>query len=242
MWELYDRLIEETDDKVLVDHIHMGESWTIIHAGPYCGVAVTVNEQNLPIPPFDHFIGKSLRKVAALCKSWDFLEATIGTAAINAYHNHKDIAFNHDKMVVTQNGFTDYAAATKNKKVAVIGHFYNLETFLTNAAKVSILERKVWPGDYPDSACEYLLPEQDFVFITGSAFINKTLPRLLQLSANATSIILGPSTPMSPILFDYGANELSGILPEYLSSDMTLQIGTGEIRIPRKGQRVRLTK
>ena len=37
---------------------------------------------------------------------------------------------------------------------------------------------QLW-DDFLDSACEYILPEQDFVFITGMTLTNKTLPRLL---------------------------------------------------------------
>lgn len=134
-------------------------------------------------------------------------------------------------MSFTQNAFSDYALAVQNKKAAVIGHFFNLEKFLTNAASVSVLERKPWPGDFPDSACEYILPEQDFVFITGSAFINKTLPRLLQLSGKSRAIVLGPSTPMSPVLFKFGADELSGLSPDYLPVSKADEVGAGNVKM-----------
>ncbi|MCB6994191.1 DUF364 domain-containing protein [bacterium 210820-DFI.6.37] len=242
MWKLYDQLIEQVPDTVRVDHIHVGPVWTLVHAGPYCGFAVTVNEQELPIPSFQRLIGTDLRWVASLCKSWDFLEASVGTAALNAYHNSPRTALSIEGMRCTKNAFTDYAEAVKNKKAAIIGHFFNLEKFLTQAACISVLERKPWPGDYPDSACEYLLPEQDFVFITGSAFINKTLPRLLQLSESCQTIVLGPSTPMSPILFDYGADELSGLSPDYLEPEKAEIAGRGNVKMTTYGRRVRLQR
>lgn len=240
MWQLYDRLIDAVPENIPVDHIHAGPTWTIVHAGPYCGFAVTVNEQEAEIPCFSHLIGKDLRSAAALCKSWDFLEASVGTAALNAYHNSPAVALSVPGMTCTKNAFTDYASAVKDKKAAVIGHFFHLEKFLTEAACVSVLERRPWPGDYPDSACEYILPGQDYVFITGSAFINKTLPRLLQLCRDARAVVLGPSTPMSPLLFDYGADELSGLLPDYLPLDKVPEVGAGNVKISQYGQRVRL--
>ena len=36
------------------------------------------------------------------------------------------------------------------------------------------------------------------------------MPRLLELSANAVTVIVGPSVQMHPCLFDYGADGLSG--------------------------------
>ena len=201
-WELYDRLIEQVPSDIKIDWVHMGKTWTVVHAGPYCGLAVTINEQDLVLPSWKKLIGTDLQSAAELC----------------------------------------YTASVRQKKAAIIGHFYNLEKFLTGAASISVLERKPWPGDYPDSACEYLLPQQDFVFITGSAFVNKTLPRLLQLSSAARAIVLGPSTPMSPTLFDYGADELSGLAPDILTPEQAELVSEGNIKMSSYGTRVRLRR
>lgn len=241
-WKLYDQLIEQIPPHIKIDWVHMGSTWTIVHAGPFCGVAATVNEQDLTLPSYSVLSGTDLQSVASLCKSWNFLDASVGTAALNAYYNSTRIAYSFPGTRCTENAFTDYSLAVENKKAAIIGHFFNLEKFLTKAESVSVLERRPCPGDYPDSACEYLLPEQDFVFITGSAFINKTLPRLLELSSGCRSIILGPSTPMSPILFDYGADELSGLLPNCLNPEQAVLAGAGNQKMSSFGTRVRLRK
>jgi uncharacterized protein (DUF4213/DUF364 family) len=56
-----------------------------------------------------------------------------------------------------------------------------------------------------------LIPQADIVAITSSALINHTLDGLLSLCPQqATVMLLGPSTPLSPILFDFGANIISG--------------------------------
>jgi uncharacterized protein (DUF4213/DUF364 family) len=221
MWELYNRLIDNIPADITVDNITVGLTWTAVSAEQYCGTAMTVYEQK------DFFIddslgsrrGQPLRYLASLSKSWDFTEASIGVAAINAYYNNRETwkraAYGGEtpwKIVGSESAFDGYAHAVKGKRVAVVGHFRQLEKHLTEARKVSVLERKPTGDDYPDSACEYLLPEQDFVFITGSALVNKTLPRLLELSKGANVILVGPSTPMTSILFEYGVKEMSGFL------------------------------
>ena len=55
----------------------------------------------------------------------------------------------------------------------------SIEELIAPLCRLSILERDPVLGDYPDSACEYILPEQDYVFITGMTLVNKTLPHLL---------------------------------------------------------------
>ena len=51
------------------------------------------------------------------------------------------------------------------------------------------------------------------VIITGSALINKSLERLLELSrsAKAYTVVLGPSTCVNKVLLDYGADLLGGV-------------------------------
>jgi uncharacterized protein (DUF4213/DUF364 family) len=56
-----------------------------------------------------------------------------------------------------------------------------------------------------------LLPQADVVAITSSALINHSLDRLLGLAASGALVtLLGPSTPLSPLLFDYGISILAG--------------------------------
>jgi len=77
---------------------------------------------------------------------------------------------------------------------------------------VYIIERVPKAGDYPDAACDWILPRCDLVIITGSSLINKTLPHLLSLCEDATTILTGPSVPMCPALLDFGIDRLAGMV------------------------------
>ncbi|WP_418550405.1 Rossmann-like domain-containing protein, partial [Hungatella sp.] len=59
---------------------------------------------------------------------------------------------------------------------------------------------------------EYILPDMDYIYITGFTLVNKTLPRLLELGKNARVVLVGPSVPMAPVLFEFGVRELAGTL------------------------------
>lgn len=59
------------------------------------------------------------------------------------------------------------------------------------------------------------MPECDYVFISGSAFVNKTAPRLLELSRDSFNVLVGPSTPLAPLLLeDYGVSMVTGMVSE----------------------------
>ena len=66
-------------------------------------------------------------------------------------------------------------------------------------------------GELPSFAAEEVIPESDLLILTGTSLINKSMERLLELGRNATTIVLGPSTPMSDVLFDFGASVIAGI-------------------------------
>ncbi len=222
-WEIYDRLIAGIPASLQVEEYFVGHIWTVVKAGGSCGVALTVRQRAGKKHPPVPVAGRPLREAAQLVKSWDFIEASIGMAAINAYYNAPErirglglLEEDESKEGRTkENAFTIFGPEIAGRKAAVIGHFPNIEKTLAPICDLSVLEREPRAGDYPDSACEYILEEQEFVFITGMTFTNKTLPRLLELiRPEAQVCLVGPSVPLSDILFSYGVTCLSGFSAE----------------------------
>ena len=74
-----------------------------------------------------------------------------------------------------------------------------------------MIEKNPQEGDLPEAEAETYIPQADVVGITGTAFTNHTIEDLLKLCASrAYVVILGDTTPLSPILFDYGVDAISG--------------------------------
>ena len=134
-------------------------------------------------------------------------------AAINAFYNApervQEWLGRPLEGLRSSGAFTSSLDEIAGKKVAVIGHFPGLEK-ARERCELAILERDPQEGDLPDFAAEYVLPQQDYVFITGTALTNKTLPRLLALCAGATVALVGPSVPLVPWWFDSGVDVLAG--------------------------------
>lgn len=217
MWQIYDDLVNEIPNDLTVLECMVGASWTLVRSERGLGIVKTIRggKQGSKL---SNIAGMQLKKLAAYSKSWSMLEASLGMAAINSAFNNSsqvmDITGNQiDKSNDPEkyNAFKILEPNMKDKKVAVIGHFPGIDK-LNEICELSILERDPQPGDYPDFACEYLLPEQDFVFITGTAFTNKTMPRLLQLSKKADIVLVGPSVPISKILFNYGVKLIASFV------------------------------
>ena len=217
-WELYDALIESIPTEPVVEDCIIGLNWTFLRAGEYAGIAMTFQSSSATGLSDGPYIGRRLRDVAAGLRSWDMLRASVGLAAVNAWFNapEKMAALGLAQTAedcragAGESIFSEPLENLLGKKVAVIGHFPYIERQLGGKCELSVLEREPEGRDYLDSACEYLLPEQDFVFITGMTLTNKTLPRLLTLSENAKTTLVGPSSPITPLLFRFGVDAIAG--------------------------------
>lgn len=213
-WEIYDRLIDQIDPSVKVTASGRFGKWAFIEnsesgAGMAFHMPVESIARRLPTDPS----GMSLREVAAYAKSWNFAEAALGMAAVNSWYalpsRAEAAGFVPCQVNNWQNLFAPWSVEVAGKRVAVIGHFPFAAAALSAASELFIFERNVLDGDLPDTAAEYVLPTCDYVFITGSAFVNKTMPRLLELSRGAQTIIVGPSAPAATLLAEYGMNSLT---------------------------------
>jgi hypothetical protein len=99
----------------------------------------------------------------------------------------------------------------RGKNVALVGHFPFVPRLRLAAGQLWVLEQHPIKDDFPAEAAADLLPRADVVAITGSALVNHTLDALLALCPPKASVmLLGPSTPLSPVLFDYGIDMISG--------------------------------
>lgn len=217
MWEIYDELINAIPEDIIVTDYYVGHNWTMVKTKASVGVSMTVHNECRPKMHNTDIIGEKLSTIARCAKSWNFKEASLGVAAINAYYNSpkraEEFALLSNKVGhKDKDAFLTYQEEVKGKKVAVIGHFPFLEERFMPICDLSILEKSPREGDYPDSSCEYILCEMDYVFITGVTLINKTLPRLLQICKNVKVVLVGPSVPIASEIFNRGVYDISGFV------------------------------
>ena len=208
---LYDLLINGIDTDAVVTNTLMGECWTAIETEKDFGMAMTTPVDTAPRMLNRDHIGMPLAQLAQAAKSWNLTEAGFGMAAINAFYNTPAKLEQLGAYEPFDNYCTD-GVDLKDKRVGVIGHLNMPSSVYEQAKEVRILERNPRPGDYPDSACDFLLPQCDVVIMTASTLVNKTLPHLLDLCKNAYTILAGPSCPMCPGLLELGIDRIAGLV------------------------------
>jgi uncharacterized protein (DUF4213/DUF364 family) len=189
-----------------VREIHVCAHWTAV-LSKHCGLASTLKEEGHPhkgVRDVGHLVEKSAFELALYSRSENLLEASIGMAAINSL-----IDIDESKCVEA-NAYEILLERGRGKNVAVVGHFPFLSMLRESVRNLWIIEKRPLEGDLPEEAAEEILPQCDVVGITGTTFINHTLEDLLTHCEKSFIALIGPTTPLTPILFDYGIDVISG--------------------------------
>jgi hypothetical protein len=181
--------------------------------GIRCGLAATLANPEFEHPhqPAVHCAGHlqemDCTELAALVESTSYTETSIGLAAINALLPRKP------ELWVDLNAEDYLIQNCAGKNVAIIGHFPFINRLKPHVKNLWVLELNPRDGDLPAQAAPEFVPQADFVAITGTTLINKTFDGLIPLCRpGATVVMLGPSTPLSPILFDFGISIVSSTI------------------------------
>lgn len=204
---LEDILLTIKDD-LPVNNVLIGAHWTAV-LSVHCGLASTLCE---PPPHHDNQVRdvgllhkKNVRELTHSVLSDRLLEASVGLAAINS------IIDVDEGQCESINAFDIIAEKGKNKNIGIIGHFPFIPKLKREAQQLWVFEKRLQQGDLPESEIEKLLPECDVIAISATTLINHTFENILKLCrTDAFKVMLGASTPMLPLLFDYGLDVLSG--------------------------------
>ncbi|MDR2359922.1 MAG: DUF364 domain-containing protein, partial [Oscillospiraceae bacterium] len=219
--ELYKELIQDISPDAIAERIICGASFCIVMSGGSAGICRTQEENSRPLMIQRKYNGMPLKTLAESVMSWNFQEACIGAAAINAWYNAPkqlrvigmEIPEGLRCEDRTSDPFITLQREVKGKNVVSVGHFPYIDKLFAPYCNLTIIE-KHYPedGDYPEQASEFLLPLCDYAFISGYTLAQKSLPRMLELTRNAYTILINNSVPLAPVLHRYGVNALAGFV------------------------------
>ena len=160
-----------------------------------------------PVRDAGHLLTYSAARLAALARSEHLPEASVGMATINAL---LDV---DERDCIAINAADVIAERGAGRTIAVVGHFPFLGRVRKWTKTLWVLELNPREGDLPASMATEILPQADVVALTGTSLLNHTFDALIKLCRpDAFVIVLGATTPMSPLLFETGVDALAGTL------------------------------
>jgi len=207
--KLLEALLEKIPaDPIQVRKVIIGVHWALV-SSKYCGLGSTLVGSGPSGHSSVRDVGalheKSAQELARWVLSDNLLEASIGIAALNSL-----IEVNESQMEQI-NAAEVIARESKDKNLVIIGHFPFVDRMKTIARNCWVIEKRPFGDDFPEEAAQDFIPQANIIAITGTALINHTMEGLLSLCRPGSMVmVLGPSTPLSPLFFNYGISFLSG--------------------------------
>lgn len=221
---LFDRLLSDLPDGELVS-VQVGLYWTAVvvkvNGETCCGLAATMSDEshhytNEPaIPRAGCLAELTPRGLAELVYSDRSPEVSIGMAAVNALlprlkNRWIDI---HAEEIIARYG--------AGRNVVMVGHFPFASRLRPHVGTLRILEQNPQEGDLPDGSAPEIVPQADVLAITAMTLLNHTFDGLVALRRpGALTLLIGPTTPLSPILFEHGVSIISGAVVDDIETTL----------------------
>ena len=204
---LDDLLLSLKGNDFQVKSVHTCVFWTAV-ISKHCGLSSTFRGEGAPhdrgVRDVGNLTKKKALELAEYAKADSLLEASIGMATINSL-----IDIDESKCIV-KNALEIILEKGGGKNVAIVGHFPWIPKLKEKVQNLWVIEQRLREGDLPAEEADRILPQCDVVGITGTSFINHTVEGLLNLCKKAFVVLIGPTSPFSPILFEYGIDAICG--------------------------------
>jgi len=199
---LEDLIDSARDHDEKISNIIMSPHWTLVTSGAP-GLASTLGCQPESGAALKETILRSRTPALLdLAFSDDLAEASVGIATLNS------ILSRYMEPGKARRGMLPRA---RGKKVAVVGDFPFIDRLKELADDVWTISSGMGKGDYAAEEAQNVLHVADISIIAGAAVVDHSLERYLKWAEPSHTIVFGPTTPLSPVLFDYGADQIGGI-------------------------------
>jgi len=221
--------------------VRIGAAWTAVVAevdgARRCGLAATlsrIGHDGPSVRDAGHLHECGSRELCELARSDSPAEVSVGMAAINALLPRPPGPWQD------VNASELLAERGADKSVALVGHFPFVDWLRERVKTLWVLELEPQAGDLPASAASEVIPQADIVALTSMTLLNRTFDGLLALRRpDAQVMLLGPSTPLTPLLFDRGVHLLSGSVVEEIDAVLHgVSQGAGFRQLHRLGVRL----
>jgi hypothetical protein len=203
---LVDRLVQSMafpDDPV--DEVIVGPKLAFVRSGERAAISATLGASgDLPRSIAPYLEGLTLGEAALMLYDGLLLNRSLGAAALNAGLDPVGDGENVNALeILIERG--------AGRDMVMVGDFPFTGRLREAAGTLHLLELKDVPDRVPPERWSAVLGACDVAGITGTALLTRSMSRYLEESSQAFRLILGSTTPLSPVLFEhYGVDVLAG--------------------------------
>jgi uncharacterized protein (DUF4213/DUF364 family) len=190
--------------------VRVGPFWTAVWTERGAGLASTQRDAHTPhghslIRWAGDILDHDARELTDLLHSRSPMETALGMATVNA------LLEPDEARLTDRNASKEIMERGEGKRVVIIGHFPFIPSVRRSVGHLDVLELEPGPDELPSASAAEVIPEADVVAITGTSLLNGTFDGLVQhCRADAFVLVLGPTSPLSAVLFDHGVDLIAG--------------------------------
>ncbi len=242
---MMDAFARSADPTQVIEDIRIYTNWVLVKTSTW---SLSTIFRGMPgfedRPGMDSWMGDWLGKpglesARELLSSRDTLRRAVGMACLKSL-------LPVPPRVISGNAITMVEAAAAKVPTCFIGYFKEAAEWREKGLPVTIVELFPKPGDTHWDDADEVLGKAQIVLMSGLTVVNETLSAVIRRTPSARiRVMMGPTVPPSPVLFDYGIDML-GVT---LVSDMKLmaryaELGGGSISYSPPGalERINLVK
>lgn len=213
---IFDRLVECVPADAIVESVSIGIFWTFVKTQYGSGVSATAHRW-VPDPPgalipFSGGIeGMRVLELVSQYESAALPARALANASVSA-------SFPSSEMTGTRHigraqDLIEKLCARRKRHIGLIGHFHFADELRAFGHELDVfeLDGRCGDGDIPSSRIPERLPQADVVVMTSSTILTHTTEDILShCGADAVKIIVGPTVPLHPVLWEFGFDAVCG--------------------------------
>jgi len=233
--EMIECIAKPADSAALIEEIRIYNHWILVKSKKW---ALSTNfhgmpgftENTFPDTYMGNYIGKQTQATALeLLASPEFFKRSVGMACLKSILPNPSETMNGNAIDFIE----ELAPYTPS---CFIGHFKKAAKWRDQGYPVSIVELLPQPGDIHWKEADEKLKDAELILMTGLTTINETLEDVILRTPSAKlRVMMGPTVPASPALFNYGINILgiTQLKEAELMSHYALLGGSGIVYAPQ---------
>lgn len=206
--EMIRRIAAAADPAATIEEIRIYTNWILVKTGQWSlstffhGMLGFTDQLGMDTWMGD-WIGRPARDAALeLLASREVLKRSVGMACLKSL-------LPEPLQTIDGNAIDLVASAAAHAPTCFIGHFKTAAEWRERGYPVTIVELFPRPGDIHWDDADIPLHQAEIVLMTGLTVVNETLEAVIRRTPSAKlRIIMGPTVPASPVLFDYGIDLL----------------------------------
>lgn len=205
-----DLLVSLPTENAALRDVAVGPFWTVVWTERGAGLASTQRDAHTPhghslIRWAGDLLDQNAQELAGLLRAKSPMECALGMATVNALLDVDEAA------LTDRNASEEIMRRGVNKRVVIVGHSPFIAKVRRMVGHLDVLELAPGRDELAPDAAADVIPQADVVAITGTALVNKTFDGLIaHCWPDAFVLVLGPTSPLSPVLFNYGLDLIAG--------------------------------